>query len=193
MKVRLLLVLTALFLWSATPARATIIYDWSGNCTVGCNGVASATLYLDDSYVPGTSVTAYNGSNVTGILGLDLFMPSDGIHAEFSASPVSPTRHAYGSVVNPLSLPLQTGTGSGTMFMFGGFTMTSFSTFNDGSWQFGNGLIQSSVCSELLPAGGCSGTGSEWVRRQVPEPATALLLGIGFIALAGLRRRRATA
>ena len=179
------------FMLVAPAAGATIIYDWSGRCTVGCNGTATASLYLDDSYVPGTALTPFSAARTTAVLGIELFMPSNGVRPSYSASLMSPAHSIYGSVVSPLWLPDETGTGAGTMFWYGGFMASSFSMTSDGSWQFGNGLNLSSACSEALSPWGCSGTSSEWVRRAVPAPGTGMLLALGLLALAGARSRKA--
>jgi hypothetical protein len=181
------------FMLMAPAVNATIIYDWSGGCTVGCGGIATASLYLDDSYMPGTALTPFNGTHTTPILGLELFMPSDGTRPNYSASLMSPAYTIFGSVVNPLWLPEQSGTGGGTIFLFGGFMATSLSVAWDGSWQFGSGLSLSSVCSEALSPGGCSGTSSQWVVRAVPAPSSEFLLGLGLIVLAGMRLRKPSA
>ena len=34
--------------------NASIIYDWQGECRVGCTGEATGLFTLPDSYVPGT-------------------------------------------------------------------------------------------------------------------------------------------
>jgi PEP-CTERM motif len=45
--------------FQAAPARADVIFDFSGACDVqGCSGTATAVLTLADSYVVGADVTA---------------------------------------------------------------------------------------------------------------------------------------
>lgn len=173
----------------APTVSATIIYDWSGRCNAGCGGTATASLYLDDSYVPGTALTPFDGTRTTHILGLELFMPSDGTRPSYSGSLMSPSYTVFGSAVNPLWLPEVSGTGGGTIFLFGGYMATSLSVALDGSWQFGSGISLSSVCSQALSPGGCAGTSGEWVRRAVPVPSTVFLLGLGFLVLVGMRLR----
>lgn len=174
----------------APIAHATIIYDWSGTCNVGCGGTATASLYLDDSYVPGSAITSFNFSHTTPIQGLDLYMPAMGGRPAYSASFTSHDRNFYGTVSDPLWLPLQSGTGAGTIFSFGGYMATTLSMAWDGSWQFGEGMTMSSVCSEALAPGGCGGTASQWVRRSVPLPGTAFLLALGLAVMAVPRLRK---
>lgn len=50
MKMYLRAFLAALSLLVAIPAHADIIYDWSGQCWVGCNGTATGVLTLDDAF-----------------------------------------------------------------------------------------------------------------------------------------------
>jgi hypothetical protein len=178
-------------LWAVSPgANAVIVYDWHGKCNVGCDGTANATLYLDAGYEPGASVAPFDGSGSTVILGFDWYLSG---HESPSHERESPDSHRYkifGSALNPLALPRRSGTGAGTIFSFGGFTETVFATSGDGSWQFGSGFSLSSACSQTRPSGGCRGTSGEWVLRAVPEPATDTLLGLGLVALAGLRKRK---
>lgn len=178
------------FMLMPPAAGATIIYDWSGGCTVGCSGTATASLYLDDSFVPGSVLTPFSMARTTSVLGIELYMPSDGVRPGYSASLMSPSHSIYGSVVSPLWLPELSGTGAGTIFWFGGFMASSFTMAMDGSWQFGSGLSLSSVCSEALSPWGCSGTSSEWVLRRVPTPSTLFLLGLGLVVLGGMRWRK---
>jgi hypothetical protein len=65
------------FAVAATPlcisaARANVVFDWEGACTVGCSGTAKAVLTLTDAYVFGDPVTstsfvslAYTSSDIT--------------------------------------------------------------------------------------------------------------------------------
>ena len=54
----------ALFLAAATfqaaPARANIVFDFSGVCDSGCTGKATGVLTLDDSYAFGSDLTLTN-------------------------------------------------------------------------------------------------------------------------------------
>jgi hypothetical protein len=54
----------ALFLAAATfqaaPARANIVFDFSGVCDSGCSGTATGVLTLDDSYAFGSDLTLTN-------------------------------------------------------------------------------------------------------------------------------------
>ena len=44
--------------FQAAPARADVVFDFSGICGVGCSGTATGVLTLADSYVFGDDVTA---------------------------------------------------------------------------------------------------------------------------------------
>jgi PEP-CTERM motif len=187
--IRCIMMFVALFL-AAPAANAGIIYDWTGKCAVGCGGTAAVTLYLSDNFVGGTAVSAFNGTSATDVLGLEVYMPSDGTYPSYSASLTAPYYTIFGTAVDPLLLPVMSGTGSGYIFLFGGFLETVFSMVADGSWHFGSGLTQTATCSEALPPEGCIGTSSTWVLRTVPEPATAFLFGLGLVVLAGFRKHR---
>jgi hypothetical protein len=44
-------------LFQAGPARANIVFDFSGTCLQNCSGTATAVLTLTDSYTFGTDIT----------------------------------------------------------------------------------------------------------------------------------------
>jgi PEP-CTERM motif len=49
---------TAAALFMAAPARANVVFDFSGVCTDGCSGAATGVLTLADSYTFGSNITA---------------------------------------------------------------------------------------------------------------------------------------
>ena len=53
-------------------AQSDVIYDFTGTCTSGCTGTATAVLHLTDTYVPGTAPAladllsfSYSSSNLS--------------------------------------------------------------------------------------------------------------------------------
>ncbi|MEM7499583.1 MAG: hypothetical protein AAF371_16530 [Pseudomonadota bacterium] len=54
---RAILPLALAVAFAAPAAQATVIYDFIGQCEVGCTGDATATIELLDSYVPGSAFT----------------------------------------------------------------------------------------------------------------------------------------
>ncbi|MCG8353973.1 MAG: PEP-CTERM sorting domain-containing protein [Kiloniellales bacterium] len=148
------------------PAHATFIYDWTGTCTFGCTGTASAVLTLAPSYTPGTTVSLADFVSFT----FDATGPAVSI-----AAPPLPV--PSGSFVGDLPL--------GTGFALSSFTATdnltwAFTSLADGSWQ------------ALTPSAGATGTGGTFALRAaaVPEPGTLTLFTFALGALVFLRKRR---
>jgi PEP-CTERM motif len=44
--------------FQTAPARANVVFDFSGTCTEGCSGTSTGVLTLADSYVFGSDITA---------------------------------------------------------------------------------------------------------------------------------------
>jgi hypothetical protein len=43
-------------LFQAAPARADVVFDFSGECSQGCSGTATGVLTLADSYIFGSEI-----------------------------------------------------------------------------------------------------------------------------------------
>ena len=163
----------------AAPAKAVVVYDWSGTCTSGCVGTATGVLTLADSYTPGTLVSANDFVSWS-------YASSSGSYSFPGDAIFDPTNSFENSLLGSRDGPLPVGSGSGAIVIdavgFDSFFVTDFPGV--GQWE-----------SEFALTGvfDDSGTAYEWSLRatQIPLPQTALLLGT---ALAGLgiavRRKR---
>lgn len=156
----------------APSAGAVIIYNWSGACSSGCVGTASAVLTLADTYTPGTEVMngdflsfVYNSSSVANFT-----VPGDGTFALFLVAP---------GIFDNL-LPAPPGGVAALGLDLAGST-TGFGTQASGMWSF-----------NYLPLA-ISDSGDQHNWTLVPEPSTALLFLAGLLGLLGLRRRASTA
>lgn len=177
--------IATLSLLVAPVASAAIVYDWTGTCTLNCSGTAKATMYLDDSYVPGSTIPE-GMTNL--ILRLDVFMPTDGQYPSYGFS-------FFDFVIwyQGVTLPEQSGPG---LVNFSPLPATYdanfFSTQPDGRWQFGEATWIESGGDFLTcwtEGSNCAGTSSLWVLR-VPEPTVLTLLCFGLAGLAFTRRRK---
>ena len=162
----------------AVPAKAVVIYDWSGTCAVGCNGTATGVLTLADSYTPGTLVSvddfvSWSYASSSG----SYDVPGDGI--------LDPTNSFENSFLGSFDGPLPVGSGSGDTVIDAVGISTLFATDlpSVGAWQ-----------SIFVPVGisNDSGTAYEWSLRpaQLPLPQTALLLGTALAGLGMAMRRK---
>jgi len=149
---------------TAPKAEAVVIYDWTGTCTGGCTGQASAVLTLVDSYTPGDfastlDVISFSYSSSSGAYDI----PADAALAFASAT-----------------LPAVSGEGMvNLIFAAAG---AEFRPNTSMSWT-----------SHLAPAGvDDRGTDNTWTLRQIdlsaPGPLSLLALGLAGMALAGRRR-----
>jgi hypothetical protein len=153
-----------------SDAEASVFYNWSGKCAIGCSGTSHSTLELRDSYEGGTQIRdrdfvsfSYKSSSGT------FDVPGD-----------ARLRRIYGS------LPAEGTTGGTNLFL-------SFSGLNfqinreNGLW----GTIFSSKGIYEI------GHGSSWSGGDgsvsVPAPASLLALIGALLALAFVWRRRETA
>ena len=149
---------------AAYPAAATVIYDWTGTCLVGCVGTASAVLTLNDSYTPGSALANADFVSVTytsssGSYAIPYDAPFESI---IGTLPVS-----FGLSVSDVLIKWRLLTTLILMESSGGFR----SEFSPGN---------------LLDSGGPY----NWQLRAVPEPSTLTLFGAGLLGLALLARRR---
>ncbi len=150
---------------TAPKAEAVVIYDWTGTCTGGCAGQASAVLTLVDSYTPGDlasilDVISFSYSSSSGAYDV----PADTVLAFASAT-----------------LPAVSGEGMVNLIFVG--AGAEFRPNTSMSWT-----------SHLASAGvDDRGTDNTWTLRQptelsAPGPLSLLALGLTGLALAGRRR-----
>lgn len=152
---------------AAPQAEAIVIYDFTGSCSFGCTGQATAVLILDDTYVPGTQVVA-----------------ADFIAISYSSDAGSyqiPPDAGLELIFGPAVLPAVAGEATiGLDFTDAG---RIFQTAGAGVWA-------SLFVSLGIDHGG---TEYEWVLRQLPAPGPLSLLALGLVglAIAGRRRKQA--
>ena len=148
---------------STLQANAALIYDWRGDCSMSCTGIATGVLELVDTYVPGTALS-----------------PGDVIAWSYSSS--------SGSYSIPSDLPVSFWVGNlpalsgpppvSLFSAFGGVAV--FNNFTDGEWNTG--------AAPLLPNVDV-GLSSNWtLRSEVPEPGSLASLLLGGLLLWRLRR-----
>ena len=156
---------------TAPKAEAVVIYDWTGTCTGGCMGQASAVLTLVDTYVPG-----------------DIASINDVISFSYSASSGAYDIPGDGLLVFAFAgLPAVSGGGMVNLILAPG-PSSEFRPNTSMSWT-----------SHFAPAGvDDRGTDNTWTLRQpselsAPGPLPLLALGLAGLALAGRHRTNASA
>jgi hypothetical protein len=158
----------ALTLFGAPAAPANLVFDWSGNCVIGCpaGNVVTAELDLDQNYVFGTPITddnfvdlTFKSSTLNQII-TTLDNPADGINSD-------------GSLVTG-SINFQDGS---KVFAFQTASAGGLNWFATSDSQLLRGL----GASKFTPVGVLS----------TPEPSTwaMMLLGFAGLGLAAKRRR----
>ncbi len=162
----------------AAPAKAVVIYDWSGICAVGCTGTATGVLTLANSYTPGTLVS------VTDFVSWS-YASSSGSYDVPGDAAFQPTNsfenNVQGSFDGPL--PVASGLGDVVIDAIGGNTVFGTDFPSVGEW-----------ITFFQPVGIAedSGTAYEWSLRaaELPLPQTALLLGTALAGLGMAMRRK---
>jgi hypothetical protein len=152
-------------------ARASVIYDWTGDCSSGCVGTATGVLTLADTYTPGTAMSfldfdSFSYSSSSGTYDI----PGDGILTSLSLTTLLP-------VVS--STTAESGFGWATA---GGFTTNPLSS---SAWvsRFDDAPIPIHDIGQTY----------NWQLRPVPLPAAIWLFGSALIGLVGLSKRRKAA
>lgn len=155
----------------ASNAHSSLIYDFTGDCTVGCTGSVTGVLTLNDSYSPG-----------------DLLENVDFISWVFSSSSQNYTVNGtFGfSSVGRISLPSISGLAI-TTGSFGYIDYTGSGTvmrdFGDGTWaSLAAGLSTPNI----------DGNNANWSVRetQIPEPTSLALLGLSLVGLGFSRKKK---
>ncbi len=152
----------------ASDANASIFYNWSGDCKIGCSGTSTATLELKDSYEGGKQLRkrhfvsfAYKSS------GGQFKVPGDARFQTISGR-----------------LPAKGESGGANLYLgFKGFNFQI--TLNGGGW---GSIFKSAGIYE-------GGRGSTWSNggggtHDLPAPASLLTLIGALLALAFVWRRR---
>ena len=156
----------------ASDADASIFYNWSGKCSIGCSGQSSATLELRDSYEGGTNLRnrdfisfSYSSSGGT------FDVPGDANLRRISGS-----------------LPSESSPAGANLFLrFAGFNFQI--TRENGLWATAfsrAGIYEAGYGSNWGNGNGDGGGGSV----DVPAPASLLALLGALLALAFVWRRR---
>ncbi|MEM6637815.1 MAG: hypothetical protein AAF667_18210 [Pseudomonadota bacterium] len=97
-------------------AHSAVIYEWSGLCTDGCTGFASAVLTLEDTYTPGTALALADFSSFFYSSSSGAFdVPGDAVFVSLTGT-----------------LPMETGNLSDVVVDFTGVGSV-FSSFSTGS------------------------------------------------------------
>ncbi len=152
-----------------SDAEASIFYNWSGDCSIGCSGQSSATLELRDSYEGGTRLRnrdfiSFSYSSSSGTFDV----PGDANLRRISGR-----------------LPSEgTPSGANLFLSFAGFNFQI--TRENGGWA----TIFSRVGIYEAGHGSSWGTGDGGGSVDVPAPASLLALLGALLALAFVWRRR---
>jgi hypothetical protein len=156
-------------LFMADPARANIVFDFSGVCSIGCSGTATGVLTLANSYTFGADITA-----------------ADFISLDYSSS-------SYSFDIASVDSPILAGglNADGSLNSFGALEIlapTDFPTF--GAF---NGFFNVANEAETFNLG--SAYTFTLVSGAVPEPSTWTMMVLGFAGLgyAGYRKARQAA
>jgi hypothetical protein len=169
---------------AAMHAGATATLSFQSTAAAG-GGTDVAVLLSDVTDLYAYNFTVSYDALLLGVAGMTpgtfLGAAADQEVAEYDPGQIF---YAYGS----LSGPVAGVTGSGTLMRF------HFDTFATGvsPLTFSDVLLVNSVGDEIASAF-TNGTLAVTAAAAVPEPASALLLGIGAVALAARRRRAAAA
>jgi PEP-CTERM motif len=156
---------TAAALFMAAPARANVVFDFSGVCMDGCSGTATGVLTLADSYTFGSNIKAadfisfdYSSSSLSfDITSADTFVGGLNADGSFNSEGILLVEATEG-------LP---------------FFETAPGTFVATIVDNGSSDIGSSFTFTLVPG-------------AVPEPSTWAMMLLGFAGLgyAGYRKTR---
>jgi PEP-CTERM motif len=176
------LVLSTAF-FHAAPARADIVFAFSGDCASGCTGTATGVLTLADSYTFGADITpadfislTYSSSSRDFEL---LHFDTSGLEGQYFSGGLnadgSPNSKGELSIMPPFVFPFFKATA-------GGFeAWTGLGRFDTGST-----YTFTRIKTVTAPGGTHSGT--------VPEPSTwaMVLLGFAGLGFAGYRKAQRT-
>lgn len=179
LNLRLPSALFALVAFAGAAQSAT--FTFSGLCS-DCSGNGTATLVLNNTYVPGTALATsdlvsfnYHGTNLLPAFALsasDSFLLMSG---NLPATSGPALFHLEGG-----ALVVPAGSSGATGSSFARFT---FDTDTQGNWSVFDSALN--FCS--LEAACDYGTNGNWNGSAVPEPSAVLLVA-GGLAVLGLRR-----
>jgi len=175
---KLMRLLSGLALYALTlgTANALVIYDWTGSCSNGCTGNATAMLTLADTYTAGSALTladfvsfTYQSSSSIETLSI----PGNGFLDSITGT-----------------LPALTGTADVRLDFFGGSPGVSFfETLASGAWE-----IDSGPPPDPTPSFDDDGNNGTWTiaADPIPEPTTLALLSLGLVGLGVARKKKKT-
>lgn len=162
-------ILLCLLLCTPGPAAASVLFDWTGTCVVGCTGQATMHLETTAAYVPGT------GAGGVLPVGPDPLLIG---RPHYTDSQVEALMTNFPALDFQLLLPAQDAPGPAVVF----YSEQSLRTFTDGTWRWTGQAGPLSACDPgTLPL--ClhtaTGTSSAWhVAAAVPWPPLGLLVGL---------------
>lgn len=160
----------ALYAITLGTANALMIYDWTGSCSTGCTGNATATLTLADTYTPGSALTHTDFVSITYQSSSSMLsIPGDGFIESITGV-----------------LPALTGFADVSLDFVGS---SFFETFASGAWE-----IDSGPPPDPMPIFNDDGNNGTWTlsAEPIPEPTTLALLSLGLVGFGVARKKKKT-
>lgn len=174
----LLAAVTFLLLSGPLNAHASIIYDWTGTCTVFCVGTATLHVVTTPDYVPGT--TAVFGIGEPRLI--TAVYTDNVVTGDFGA--------VWQTNGQGFTLPATDGPGAATILVF----EDEFRSRADGTWDLrSEGLFQGHGVGCPQPnftfcTYTAIGNGGTWTISTTPEPSSGFLLLAACVVTWCLRR-----